>query len=120
MYDSAMAMRYSKAHTLPFPTYFTSTSEWDVQDLGGGRMYVDLGYKHGPPGRDPPTAMTTQIEYCAATNTSVTTVATAASGPTDYGYLFADIPKVDTRFRVRRLNSIGEGAWSEPAYLDAP
>lgn len=115
-----MPIRYFKCHTLPFPSQFTPTTEWEITSLGGGRMTVDLGYRHGPPGQDPPTAMTTQIEWSLVGQPTATTIATVASGPWDVGYRFDDISEAETQFRVRRVNSVGAGEWSAYAIIEAP
>lgn len=115
-----MPIRYFKCHTLPFPSEFTPTNKWEVQSLGGGRMTVELGYNHGPPGQDPPTAMTTQIEWALLSATAATSVATQASSISDYGYRFDDISEADTQFRVRRVNSVGAGEWSAYAIVEIP
>ena len=113
-----MPIRYFKCHTRPYPSVFTPTTDWEVTSLGGGRMSVELGYRHGPPGQDPPTAITTQIEWAALGATAATSVATQASSISDVGYRFEDIAEVNTVFRVRRVNSAGAGEWSATTLLE--
>jgi hypothetical protein len=81
-------------------------------------MSVELLYRHGPPGQDPPTAITTQIEWALLGATAATSVATQASSISDIGYRFDDITEADTVFRVRRVNSAGAGEWSARTTLE--
>ncbi len=104
-----MALRYSKLHRLPFPSYPDLASVAATVD--GLGQTCSISWTNGPPGQDPISAVTTHFEYARISATSTTSAVTAAGSVTSASVTLG-LPNEDIRVRIRRENSVGFGDWT--------
>ena len=98
-----MALRYSKLHRLPFPSYDVETSE-------GGPEELQIDWRNGPPGENVPTA--TEICVRFSTATSAETCLSIPLNLETYLLTFSGATKQLVQIRLRRENSAGFGDYT--------
>jgi hypothetical protein len=105
-----MAMRYFKAHTLPFPSYDLS-----VVWAGGGTL--SLTWRNGPDGAQAPE--TVQIGYRDQTDKPAgeTVVTVTASVTTAF---VTGLTAAFYEVRLRRESPVGFGLWTEAVTAEVP
>jgi len=100
-----MAIRYFKCHTLPFPSYDLATGP------GTAVNRFALSWRNGPPGAATPTQI--EIALTFAVDTSSTQIVTTDGTATSFEA--TSVSGAAYTVRLRRVNSVGAGEWSNIA-----